>query len=138
VTSDRHGAQLAFQNVSDPTFDASQRTGALQVAAELAASHPRLVFRNPEKVTQGWELARKQRAMFIEFFGSDLIVVPGPEVASRMNGFLTWHTRRVLEEAGPSAGSLDAGAAARTPASACRRTLPARRPSHWPMTKRKA
>jgi hypothetical protein len=73
------------------------------------------VFRNPDKVTQGWELARKQRAMFIEFFGSDLIVVPGPEVASRMNGFLTWYTRRVLEEAGSAAGSLDADVAARTP-----------------------
>ena len=99
------------------TFDASQRAAVLQVAAELAAEYPRLVFRNPEKVTQGWELARKQRAMFIEFFGSDLIVVPGPEVAPRMNGFLAWYTRRVLEEAGSAAASsLDADVAARTPA----------------------
>src|SRR6266581_6997555 len=96
-------------------FDASQRAAVLQVAAGLAAEYPGLVFRNPEKVTQGWELARKQRAMFIEFFGSDLIVVPGPEVASRMNGFLAWYTRRVLEEAG-SAASLDADVAAQTPA----------------------
>jgi len=98
------------------TFSASQRAGVLQVAAELAAKHPRLVFRNPGKVSQGWELTRKQRAMFIEFFGSDLIVVPGPEVASRMNGFLTWYTRRMLEEADPAASSLDADDAARTPA----------------------
>ena len=86
------------------------------MAAELAARHPRLVFRNPEKVTQGWELARRQRAMFIEFFGGDLIVVPGPEAASRMNDFLTWHARRVLEEADPAAISVDAGVAARRPA----------------------
>jgi uncharacterized protein DUF6398 len=98
------------------TFGGSQRAMAFQVAAELAAEYPRLVFRNPDKVTQGWELARKQRAIFIEFFGSDLIVVPGPEVASRMNGFLTWYTRRVLEEAGSAASSPGAGAAARTPA----------------------
>jgi len=98
------------------TLDASQRAGVLQVAAELAARNPRLVFRNPAKVTQGWELARKQRAMFIEFFGSDLIVVPGSEVASRMNGFLAWYTPRVLEEAGPATSSVDAGVAARTPA----------------------
>ena len=98
------------------TFDASQRAAVLQVAAELAAEYPWLVFRNPDKVTQGWELARKQRAIFIEFFGSDLIVVPGPEVASRMNGFLTWYTRRVLEEADSAASSLDADVAARTPA----------------------
>lgn len=100
------------------TFGAFQRAAVLQVAAALAAEHPRLVFRNPEKVTKGWELARKQRAMFTEFFGGDLIVVPGPEVASRMNGFLAWHTRRVLEEDGSAAGSLDADAdaAAQTPA----------------------
>ena len=98
------------------TLSPAQRAAALQVAAELAVGHPRLVFRNPEKVAQGWELARKQRAMFIEFFGSDLIVVPGPEVASRMNGFFTWYTRRVLEEAGSVTGSLDADVAARTPA----------------------
>lgn len=99
------------------TFNASQRAAVLQVAAQLAAEYPRLVFRNPDKVTQGWELARKQRTMFIDFFGSDLIVVPGPEVASRMNGFLTWYTRRVVEEAGSAAaGSLDADVAAQTPA----------------------
>jgi hypothetical protein len=98
------------------TFGASRRAAMLQVAAELAAEHPRLVFRNPEKVTQGWELARKQQAMFIEFFGSDLIVVPGQEVASRMNGFLTWYTRRVLEEAESAASGLDADVAARAPA----------------------
>ncbi len=98
------------------TFGASRRAAVLQVAAELAAGYRRLVFRNPGKVTQGWELARKQRAMFIEFFGSDLIVVPGPEVASRMNGFLTWYNRRVLEEADPAASSLDAGVAIPAPA----------------------
>jgi Domain of unknown function (DUF6398) len=98
------------------TLDASQRAGVLQMAAELAAKNPRLVFRNPAKMTQGWELARKQRVMFIEFFGSDLIVVPGSEVASRVNDFLAWYTRRVLEEADPAASSVDAGVAARTPA----------------------
>lgn len=54
--------------------------------------------------------------MFIEFFGSDLIVVPGPEVASRMNGFLAWYTRRVLEEAGSAASGGGADVAGRTPA----------------------
>jgi hypothetical protein len=97
-------------------FAASERAAMLQVAAELATEHPRLVFRNPEKVTQGWELARKQRALFIEFFGSDLVVVPGPEVASRLNGFLTWRTRRALAETRSAAGSLDEDVAALTPA----------------------
>ena len=96
-------------------FAASGRAAMLRVAAELATEHPRLVFRNPEKVTQGWELARKQRALFIEHFGSDLVVVPGPEVASRMNGFLTWRTRQALAETRSAAASLDADVAALTP-----------------------
>ena len=52
------------------TFDASQRAALLQVAAELAAGYPRLVFRNPDKVTQGWELARNQRAIFRRYSGT--------------------------------------------------------------------
>ncbi len=97
-------------------FAVSERAAMLRVAAELATEHPWLVFRNSEKVTQGWELARKQRALFIEHFGSDLVVVPGSEVASRMNGFLTWRTRRALAETCSAAGSLDADVAALTPA----------------------
>lgn len=97
-------------------YAASERAAVLRLAAELATEHPRLVFRNPEKVTQGWELARKQRALFIEHFGSDLVVVPGPAVAARMNGFLTWHTRRVLAETRSAAGSLDEDVAALAPA----------------------
>jgi hypothetical protein len=96
-------------------FAASGRAAVLRLAAELATKHPRLVFRNPEKVTQGWELARTQRALFIEFFGSDLVVVPGSEVASRMNGFLTWRNRRALAETRAAAGSLDEDVAALTP-----------------------
>ncbi len=97
-------------------FAASDRAGMLRLAAELATEHPRLVFRNPEKVAQGWRLARKQRALFIEHFGSDLVVVPGSEVASRMNGFLTWYTHQALAETGAPAGALDADAATLTPA----------------------
>lgn len=96
------------------TLPASGRAAMLRLAAQLAAEHPRLVFRNPDKVAQGWELARKQRARFIEHFGSDLVVVPGSEVASRMNGFLTWQARQALAESG-AAASQDADTAALTP-----------------------
>jgi Domain of unknown function (DUF6398) len=97
-------------------YAASDRAAMLRLAAELATQHPRLVFRNPEKVTQGWELARKQRALFIEHFGSDLVVVPGREVAPRMNAFLAWHNRRALAEISSAAENLDADVAALTPA----------------------
>ena len=97
----------------------------------------RLVVGMPEKVTQGWELARKQRAMLIEFFGSDLIVVPGPEVASRMVGFQNWYNAGCLRKPTrrQAASALTSLLGHRR--SACRATLPVRLPLHWPMTKGK-
>jgi len=97
-------------------FAASDRAAMLRLAAKLATEHPRLVFRNPEKVTEGWELARKQRALFIEHFGNDLVVVPGREVAPRMNAFLAWRNRRALAETSSAAENLDADVADLTPA----------------------
>jgi hypothetical protein len=79
-------------------YAASDGAAVRQLAAELAAQCPRLVFRNPEKVSCGWELARAHRDRFVEFFGSDLVVVPGRDVPARMRAFNTWNTDRVLAE----------------------------------------
>ena len=49
-------------------------------ASELAIHFPELVFRNPEKLERAWELQRQQRQHFIEFFGDDLVVLPGHEL----------------------------------------------------------
>jgi len=89
-----------------------KRAALLQVAAGLAAKYPRLVFRNPEKVTQGWELARKQRALFIEFFGSDLMrrARAGGGIPDERLSYLLHPP--VLEEADSEASSLDADVAA--------------------------
>jgi hypothetical protein len=96
------------------TLPASGRAAMLVAAARMAAEHPQLVFRNPDKVAQGWELARRQRARFIEHFGSDLVIVPGPEVGSRMNGFLAWQARQAA--GGPrTAATPDPDTAALTP-----------------------
>ena len=50
-----------------------------QAALEAATRRPELVFRNPEKVEQGWEQMREDRAAFVEFFGSDELVLPPAE-----------------------------------------------------------
>jgi hypothetical protein len=42
-----------------------------KAALELATKRHELVFRNPEKVEQGWRQMRENRAMFVEFFGGD-------------------------------------------------------------------
>lgn len=57
------------------------------MTAELAMQFPSLVFRNPEKLEQAWELQREQRQLFIDFFGTDLVVLPGHELAARMQAY---------------------------------------------------
>ncbi|MDP8923283.1 MAG: hypothetical protein M3O34_10470 [Chloroflexota bacterium] len=60
---------------------------AYQAAAKLATQHPALVFRNPEKLARGWELQAEERRHFVSFFGSDLVVLPGSELAERMAAY---------------------------------------------------
>jgi hypothetical protein len=57
------------------------------VALKLATTRPELVFRNPEKVEQGWKQMRDDRAAFVEFFGSDELVLPPAEAGERLNAY---------------------------------------------------
>ena len=110
---------LGWRDVVEGVFEIRERDGEAIIAVNLIDELTYRVYSNAGPAV----LASMEPGCFmiarivpIEFFGSDLIVVPGPEVASRMNGFLTLYTRRVLEEAGSAASSLDAEVAARTPA----------------------
>jgi hypothetical protein len=58
-----------------------------RAALDLAAKHPELVYRNPEKVRQGWEQMRADRAAFVEFFGGDELVLPPAEAEARLNAY---------------------------------------------------
>ena len=58
-----------------------------QVALELATRQPELVFRNPEKVEQGWRQMREDRAAFLEYFGGDELVLPPAEAEERLNAY---------------------------------------------------
>jgi hypothetical protein len=58
-----------------------------KVALELATKRPELVFRNPEKVEQGWKQMREDRAGFVEFFGGDELVLPPAEAGERLNAY---------------------------------------------------
>lgn len=75
----------------------------LRIAAGQAIQHPELVFRNPARLARGWELQRWERERFIEFFGSDLVVVPGPRLSARMLGFWRWRTR-LTPDGSPAGG----------------------------------
>jgi hypothetical protein len=69
---------------------AYRKSDAAQVAKaalELATRLPELVHRNPGKVEQAWQQMRADRAAFVEFFGSDELVLPPAEAEERINGF---------------------------------------------------
>jgi hypothetical protein len=70
---------------------AASRDEAYRAAAELATEHPALVFRNPERLEPGRQRQREERLHFIAFFGSDLVVLSGEELAARMRAY--WHFR---------------------------------------------
>ena len=72
------------------TFPKSARRQVLQTAAHVAHEHPKAVFRNPDKLARAWEIQDAQRQRFIEFFGSDFVVLTGSEVGDRMTEFLRW------------------------------------------------
>ncbi|MFJ2190704.1 hypothetical protein ACIOJE_22695 [Kitasatospora sp. NPDC087861] len=68
-------------------YPKSSATEIAQAALQLATSHPSLVFRNPEKIEQGWRSMREDRAAFIEFCGSDELVLPPAEAEDRLNAY---------------------------------------------------
>jgi hypothetical protein len=70
---------------------ASSRREAYRLAAKLAAKHPALVFRNPDRLEQGRQRQREERRHFIAFFDTDLVVLSGDELAERMAAY--WHFR---------------------------------------------
>jgi len=69
------------------SFPKSGAAQIAQVALELATTQPELVFRNPEKIEQGWKQMRQDRSAFIEFFGRDELVLPPAEAKERLDTY---------------------------------------------------
>ncbi|WBP87753.1 hypothetical protein [Kitasatospora cathayae] len=68
-------------------YPKSSATEIARAALQLATEHPSLVFHNPEKIEQGWHSMREDRAAFIEFCGSDELVLPPAEAEDRLNAY---------------------------------------------------
>ena len=96
------GDEWLLSGVSS-VLPAAGRAEAHRLAAELAARHPALVFRNPERLALAWELQREERRHFIAFSGSDLVVLPGHEVAERMRAYAHFRMHEVRDAEGKSA-----------------------------------
>jgi len=58
-----------------------------QAALELATRLPELVYRNPGKIEQAWKQMREDRAAFVEFFGTDELVLPPAKAQERLNHY---------------------------------------------------
>ncbi|MFF4559456.1 hypothetical protein [Streptomyces sp. NPDC001435] len=65
----------------------SSATEIAQAALQLATSRPELVFRNPQKIEQGWQAMREDRAAFVEFCGGDELVLPPAEAEDLLNAY---------------------------------------------------
>jgi len=63
----------------------------LKVAASLQLKHPELAFRdNKEKIKKGFEMQKKERVLFIEYFGSDEVLTEGEKLDELMAGFMDY------------------------------------------------
>lgn len=100
-----------------------------RAAARIANTSPAAVFRNPDKLALGWQLHHLLRKHFIEYFGTDLAVVTGPELADRMAGFWNHHTTRISAAQSPAPGetasSTNSGAPGEQPPPVPQMSIPA-------------
>ncbi|MFI6447247.1 hypothetical protein [Kitasatospora sp. NPDC050543] len=80
------------------SYPKSSATEIARAALQLATSQPELVFRNPEKIEQGWESMRVDRAAFVEFCGSDELVLPPAKVEERLNAYYRHRHEAVVAE----------------------------------------
>ncbi|MEU0088484.1 hypothetical protein [Streptomyces sp. NPDC006274] len=69
------------------SYPKSSATQIAQAALHLATSRPELVFRNPEKLEQGWQRMREDRAAFVEFCGGDELILPPAEGEDLLNAY---------------------------------------------------
>ncbi len=79
-------ADWLFSGVSQ-SFPASSRRAVLRMAARLAVEFPALLFRNPDVLAQAWEQQAADRRRFMDYFRSDMVVLPGRKLKTQMSAF---------------------------------------------------
>jgi len=73
----------------------TERDRLTLVAAEVALANPAWMFRNPALLEEARQLQREQRRCFMGYFGTDLIVLPGDDLATAMRGYLSYQSGRL-------------------------------------------
>jgi hypothetical protein len=72
---------------TETVYPAADARAVARLAIDMATREPELVFRNPDKVKQGWEHMRRDREEFLAFFGADELVLPTVEAEGRLNAY---------------------------------------------------
>jgi hypothetical protein len=68
----------------------------LKVVASLQLKHPQFAFRdNEEKIRHGFELQKKDRELFIEYFGSDEILTEGRKLPALADEFMNYRLSKI-------------------------------------------
>jgi hypothetical protein len=68
----------------------------LKRVAQLQMKHPQFAFRdNEERIRQGFELQKKDRELFIEFFGSDEVLTEGRKLPALAAGFMNYRLSKI-------------------------------------------
>ncbi len=90
--------EIHFLSGKQWLFPPEQRDAVEELAREMAVSSPRVALgRNRERRERAWALQRKLYEAFVEYFGSDVVVVRPGEVAEKLGSFFEWWNRRLLE-----------------------------------------
>ncbi len=87
-------------------FPAAQREAAHRLAMQLGQQRPKLVFRNPEKLAQARDLQRLECQAFRQFFGSDLVIVPGRDLEKTANAYWRFRVHEFVLPVGKTAAEL--------------------------------
>jgi hypothetical protein len=77
-------------------YPESSAADVTEFALTLAMSQPELIYRNPERVEQGWEQMRADRAAFVDFFGGDELVLLPAAALEQLNAYYRHRQEAVL------------------------------------------
>ncbi len=68
----------------------------LKIVASLQVEHPEFAFRdNEEKIRKGFELQKKDRDLFIEYFGSDEVLTEGRKLPDLAAEFMDYRLNKI-------------------------------------------
>ena len=79
-------------------YPKSDRAAIHRVACETAMRHPKMAFRNPDKLARARQQQSAEHHRFVQFFGADFVVIPGPQLTERMRSFYTFCHDQIVAE----------------------------------------